>query len=76
MERDILIAREIVLVIVLNFNLGICTVVKRHQMLGHIALYKYVIVIIIDIIIKVCLFRGQKELSRFQARLNPDLNCA
>ena len=45
-------------------------------MLGHIALYKYVIVIIIDIIIKVCLFRGQKELSRFQARLNPDLNYA
>ena len=44
-------------------------------MLGHIALYKYII-IIIDIIIKICLFRGQKELSRFQARLSPDLNGA
>jgi len=44
-----------------EFNLGICTVVKRHQMLGHVALYKYsiiiiIIVIIIILIIKICLF--------------------
>lgn len=36
-------------------------------MLGHVALYKYSIIIII-ITIKICLFYGQKELSRFQAR--------
>ena len=47
-------------------------------MLGHVALYRYSIIIIIIIIIitKICLFQGQKELSRFQARLSPDLNGA
>ena len=54
-------------------------------MLGHIALYKYIIIIIItiiiiiiiiNIIIKICLFHGQKELSRFQARLSPYLKGA
>ena len=47
-------------------------------MLGHVALYRYSIIIIIIIIIitKICLFHGQKELSRFQARLSPDLNGA
>ena len=47
-------------------------------MLGHVALYRYsiIIIIIIIIIIKICLFHGQKELSRFQARLSPDLNGA
>ena len=53
-------------------------------MLGHIALYKYItiiitiiiIIIIINIIIKIWLFHSQKELSRFQARLSPYLNGA
>ena len=32
------VVREIVTVIFFNFNLGVFTIIKRHELLGHVAL--------------------------------------
>lgn len=42
-----------------NFNLGIFTIVKHHELLGHVALYKY------STLLLLLLFPKQPFLSRY-----------
>ena len=44
-----------------NFNLGIFTIVKHHELLGHVALYKYSTLLLLLLL----LFPEQPFLSRY-----------
>ena len=46
-----------------NFNLGIFTIVKHHELLGHVALYKYSTLLLLLLLL--LLFAEQSFLSRY-----------